>query len=67
MPSFSSILYALRASQRAQVHGQTVRFKKVMEALSWGSAAAPSPPGMGSGGVPAPNKTPAHTEGLCPH
>jgi len=29
MPSFSCILYALRVTHRAQVHGQSVHFKQV--------------------------------------
>ena len=58
MPSFSCILYALRVTHRAQVHGQSVRFKKVREAPGWGSAAAPVPTETGSAGAPGPPPDP---------
>lgn len=40
-PNFSCILYALRVTHRAQVHGESVHFKKVRDTPGWGSAAAP--------------------------
>lgn len=66
MPSFSCILYALRVTHQAQVHGESVHFKKVREGLGWGCAAAPAALGMGSAGAPSPRRTRARTEGLCP-
>lgn len=36
-PNFSCILYALRVTHRAQVYGASVHFKKVRDALGWGS------------------------------
>lgn len=40
MPNFSCVLYALKVTHQAQVHGELVHFKKVRDALGWGSAAA---------------------------
>lgn len=41
-PSFSCILYALRVTHQAQVYGASVHFKKVRDALGWGSGSCTS-------------------------
>lgn len=63
-PSFSSILYALRVSHRAQVHGQTVHFKKARRRVVVADqyrrprtdteVSAPAPGQQPSSGPPAP-------------
>lgn len=53
IPNFSCILYALRVTHRAQVHMESVHFKKVREAPGWGGTAAPIPTGTGSAGPPS--------------
>lgn len=67
MPSFSCILYALRVTHQAQVHGESVHFKKVREGLGWGRAAAPAALGTGSAGAPSPQPPagPGHALRAC--
>lgn len=66
MPSFSCILYALRVTHQAQVHGESVHFKKVRKGLGWGRAAAPAALGMGSTGAPSPRQDPGTHWGPVP-
>lgn len=57
MPNFSCVLYVLKVNHRAQVHRDSVHFKKVREALAGAVQLLLCPPGLAPRESPSPGRT----------